>query len=58
MGTAEIYLTAGDYASPTHLLARDLVSFLRALRGAAPRLDGVLAALAEVLGGGAARAAG
>ncbi|WP_437967429.1 hypothetical protein WMF04_49125 [Sorangium sp. So ce260] len=53
MGTAEIYLTAGDYSSPAHLLAPDLVSFLRALRGAAPRLDGVLAALSEVLGGGA-----
>ncbi|KYG08539.1 hypothetical protein BE21_23115 [Sorangium cellulosum] len=52
-GTAEIYLTAGDYASPAHLLAPDLVSFLRALRGAAPRLDGVLVALSEVLGGGA-----
>ncbi|WP_438026096.1 hypothetical protein [Sorangium sp. So ce233] len=51
VGTAEIYMTAGDYTSPAHLLAPDLVSFLRALRGAAPRLDGVLAALVEVLGG-------
>ncbi|WP_437689231.1 hypothetical protein [Sorangium sp. So ce176] len=51
VGTAEIYMTAGDYSSPVHSLAPDLVSFLRALRGAAPRLDGVLAALVEVLGG-------
>ncbi|WP_437599551.1 hypothetical protein [Sorangium sp. So ce590] len=56
VGTAEIYLSDGDYGSPTRLLAPDLVSFLRALRGAAPRLDGVLAALAEVLGGGPSNA--
>ncbi|WP_437287883.1 hypothetical protein [Sorangium sp. So ce406] len=55
VGTAEVYMTAGDYTSPAHLLAPDLVSFLRALRGAAPRLDGVLAALVEVLGGRAWR---
>lgn len=53
VGTSEIYLSDGDYGTPTRLLAPDLVSFLRALRGAAPRLDVVLAALAEVLGGGA-----
>ncbi|WP_437833044.1 hypothetical protein [Sorangium sp. So ce1153] len=51
VGTAEIYMTAGDYSSPVHELAPDLVSFLRALGGAAPQLDGVLAALVEVLGG-------
>ncbi|WP_437506272.1 hypothetical protein [Sorangium sp. So ce1099] len=51
VGTAEIYMTAGDYSSPVHGLAPDLVSFLRALGGAGPRLDGVLAALVEVLGG-------
>ncbi|MGK3988750.1 hypothetical protein WME99_37240 [Sorangium sp. So ce136] len=51
VGTAEIYMTAGDYTSPVHALAPDLVSFLRALGGAGPRLDGVLAALVEVLGG-------
>ncbi|WP_437733991.1 hypothetical protein [Sorangium sp. So ce1335] len=51
VGTAEIYMTAGDYTSPVHLLAPDLVSFLRALRSAAPRVDGVLAALVEALGG-------
>ncbi|WP_437957923.1 hypothetical protein WME76_42635 [Sorangium sp. So ce119] len=51
LGTAEIYMTAGDYTSPVHLLAPDLVSFLRALRAEAPRLDGILAALVEVLGG-------
>ncbi|WP_437484443.1 hypothetical protein WME75_44810 [Sorangium sp. So ce1014] len=56
VGTAEIYLSDGDYGSPTRLLAPDLVSFLRALGGAAPRLDGVLAALAEVLGGGVSNA--
>ncbi|WP_437634630.1 hypothetical protein [Sorangium sp. So ce854] len=55
-GAAEIYLTGGDYTSPAHLLAPDLVSFLRALSGAAPRLDGVLAALVEVLGGRSWRA--
>lgn len=55
-GAAEIYLTGGDYTSPAHLLAPDLVSFLRALRGAAPRLGGVLAALVEVLGGRSWRA--
>ncbi|MGK3998186.1 hypothetical protein [Sorangium sp. So ce1024] len=55
-GAAEIYLTGGDYTSPAHQLAPDLVSFLRALRGAAPRLDGVLAALVEALGGQSWRA--
>ncbi|WP_438017202.1 hypothetical protein WMF18_41545 [Sorangium sp. So ce315] len=56
VGTAEIYLTDSGYSSPIHLLAPDLVSFLRALRSAAPRLDGVLAALVEVLGGRSWRA--
>ncbi|WP_437755663.1 hypothetical protein [Sorangium sp. So ce1389] len=51
IGAAEITMTAGDYSSPVHGLAPDLVSFLRALGGAGPRLDGVLAALVEVLGG-------
>ncbi|WP_438034204.1 hypothetical protein [Sorangium sp. So ce204] len=56
VGTAEIYLTDESYGTPPLLLARDVVTFFRAIRGAAPRLEGVLEALAEALGGGAPRA--
>ncbi|MEO5725552.1 MAG: hypothetical protein ABI134_28175, partial [Byssovorax sp.] len=46
-GTAEVHLTDTSYSAPPRLLAADLVSFLHALRGAASRVDDVLAALAK-----------
>lgn len=56
VGTAEVYLTDRSYSGPPRLLAADMVSFLRVLRGAAPRVESMLAALAGEFGGGAASA--
>ncbi|AUX48776.1 hypothetical protein SOCE26_103170 [Sorangium cellulosum] len=57
-GTAEIYLTDDRYGVPPLQLAEDLVSFLRALRGAAAPVENVLDELARELGGGSPGARG
>ncbi|WP_437675769.1 hypothetical protein [Sorangium sp. So ce131] len=58
MGTAEIYLTDDRYGVPPRLLADDLVSFLRALGGAAAPMEDIFNELARELGGGSPGARG